>query len=377
MTPPFPKNLLRLITPIFMGMILIGIFFVPIVVSAQSGLVPCGLKLVGTAEEQQLCTICDLFVLFQRILNFIFAYVLGPVGALFLGWGGFMMIFPGAVGQASASSYQKGRTIISNVAVGIIIALLAWLVIDTILKALGAFQYGGSTTAQFGFWNQIECEAKPPEIPPVANPQQQTHKACAPGNQCINEPGPGPQSCPEACDGLKLICNTANQCQAVGIEGPNEGGCKTPGSSCGTACSPAALASKYGTSATNKNDPELDAFLACLDTKLSVVVSKGSVFTYEVEHPLCNQTRGDESSSCTPVCAHTKNSCHYGGATGSEGALAVDFGNEKAGTQIIQAAQQCPQTKAARCENANGQAVSCTSSSATHVHISTKKCSGS
>ena len=363
------------------GIAIASVFLVPILAQAQEGLIPCALKFVGSSDPRyQLCTICDLFKLFQNIINFIFTYVLIPAGALFLGIGGFMMIFPGAVGQASASSYAKGKKIVTNVAIGIIIALLAWLIVDTLMKALGAGGYGLSSL-QFGPWYEIQCTAIPPPIPPIA---KATHKVCV-DLTCGTADGPGPSSCPEACDGLKLICNTANICQVIGVEGPNEGGCTVPGSACGAACSPATLAAKYGTSPVNKNDPELDAFLACFTTKISVIVVLGEISTYDKGIPpnslLCNQTRGDTSNPCTPICAHSKNSCHYGGSAGSEGALAVDFGNEKAGDQIREAALKCPQTKVARCEGKDADKktiiVPCSDSRATHVHISTKKCSGS
>ena len=91
-------------------------------------------------------------------------------------------------------------------------------------------------------------------------------------------------------------------------------------------------------------------------------------------HELCNYTRGQRS--CTTSCSHAVNSCHYGGKTGSEGALAVDFGNQAIGDRIIQAAIACgvPSNKA-RCENVAGKNVGCASGSgANHVHISAASC---
>jgi len=96
----------------------------------------------------------------------------------------------------------------------------------------------------------------------------------------------------------------------------------------------------------------------------------GSLYTYEQTNELCNYTRG--KTTCGS-CAHAVNSCHYGGATGSDGALAIDFGNEKNGNVIIQSALNCG-AKSARCENASGATVACSDSSANHIHISDRNC---
>ena len=64
----------------------------------------------------------------------------------------------------------------------------------------------------------------------------------------------------------------------------------------------------------------------------------GSMFTFDHTHESCNYTRGQPTCE---TCSHTVNSCHYGGANGSDGALAVDFGNEKNADKIMAAAKQC------------------------------------
>ena len=62
------------------------------------------------------------------------------------------------------------------------------------------------------------------------------------------------------------------------------------------------------------------------------------MFTFDHAHKSCNYTRGQPTCES---CSHTVNSCHYGGTSGSDGALAVDFGNEKNADKIMAAAQQC------------------------------------
>ena len=48
--------------------------------------------------------------------------------------------------------------------------------------------------------------------------------------------------------------------------------------------------------------------------------------TVEKTQPLCNYTHGKLVPECgITKCAHSENSCHYGGAAGTNGAEGVDF----------------------------------------------------
>lgn len=139
------------------------------------------------------------------------------------------------------------------------------------------------------------------------------------------------------------------------------------------------LAQQHSTVYPRKRAQELEQLLSCMAGKLEQTMPSeggsnhfyGSLYTYDQSSVLCNYTRADKH--CDASCSHAANSCHYGGKTGTEGSLAVDFGNEEKGDTIIQAALAC-EAKSGRCENAAGVAVSCASSSATHVHISSKSC---
>ncbi len=133
---------------------------------------------------------------------------------------------------------------------------------------------------------------------------------------------------------------------------------------------PSALAQKYNEPYPQKNASELETLMNCIQRQLPGQ-DLGGVFTYEESNKLCNYTRGQPICG---TCAHAVNSCHYGGRSGSNGALAVDYGNEKLGNQIIQAANVCKAKSGARCENAKGQSVSCSDSSATHVHVNAGSC---
>jgi len=127
-----------------------------------------------------------------------------------------------------------------------------------------------------------------------------------------------------------------------------------------------------------KRAASLETLLSCIGKETSQPLPSeaganqyyGSLYTYEHTNDSCNYTRGKEICG---NCAHAVNSCHYGGSSGSNGALAADFGNEKNGDKIIQAALKCG-AKSARCENSSGQTVDCKNSSADHIHINDKNC---
>jgi hypothetical protein len=140
-----------------------------------------------------------------------------------------------------------------------------------------------------------------------------------------------------------------------------------------TCSQPAQLALSNNEPFPKKNAPELDSLISCIQSRLSGQ-NLGSQFTFDNSFELCNYTRGQRT--CTTSCSHAVNSCHYGGRTGTEGSLAVDFGNEAIGDSIIQAAVSCGVSGSkARCENAAGINVGCSSGSgATHVHVSAASC---
>lgn len=133
-----------------------------------------------------------------------------------------------------------------------------------------------------------------------------------------------------------------------------------------------ALGQKYNEPTTAKNAPETDKLYQCIVKNLTGKIF-GSVFTIDLDNPICNITRGNPV--CSATCSHAINSCHYGGESGNTGARAIDFGNENIGAEIIEAARNCgvPPDKA-RCEDAGGHRIGCSDPSATHVHVSTKSC---
>jgi len=134
---------------------------------------------------------------------------------------------------------------------------------------------------------------------------------------------------------------------------------------------PTELARQYNTPVNPRTeDPQLQDLIRFIEGEVGPMVTH----TYDETYPLCNTTRG--IPICEPACSHATSSCHYGGSTGSTGALAVDFvGVGSQGAAVLQAARDSGiALKRATCENSSGTAVPCTEVGATHVHISLGSC---
>jgi hypothetical protein len=87
------------------------------------------------------CTVCHLATLAQNLLNagiFIFVFI----AAMLFAYAGFLYLTNEAIGKQ-----QQAKKIFGNVAIGLIILLSSWLVVDTLMKTV----LGGS----FGPWNDI------------------------------------------------------------------------------------------------------------------------------------------------------------------------------------------------------------------------------
>lgn len=97
------------------------------------------------ADAAVKCGVCDVAQLAQNLLNTgIFLAVF--FSALLFAWAGWKVLTSGGDTEA----YTSGKRIFTNVAIGLIIILAAWLLVDTLMKAL--------TGASFGPWNKV-CEA--------------------------------------------------------------------------------------------------------------------------------------------------------------------------------------------------------------------------
>lgn len=96
-------------------------------VSSAKGLVPCG----GKGEEA--CTFGHILELISNVINFLLFDLAVPIAAIVFAYAGFLMLFSG--GNPGARS--RAKSMFGDVALGLVIALAAWLIITTILNILG------------------------------------------------------------------------------------------------------------------------------------------------------------------------------------------------------------------------------------------------
>lgn len=107
------------------------------------------------------CTICDLWILADNIINFLIFKMALPILVLAILIGGFVWM----TSAGNPERIGKGKKILTSSIVGIFIAFGGWLIVDTIIKTFaneGAFA---------GAWNKIqECPAPIVAAPPVVKP---------------------------------------------------------------------------------------------------------------------------------------------------------------------------------------------------------------
>lgn len=104
------------------------------------------------------CTTCDFFSTAQMVIYFIMTLTLFVVGPIMITWGGIMML----ISAGSVERFADGRRIATGAVWGIVIALGAFLIINTLLKAI-ATNVSGFNNSGSGF--TISCTAKSPFVP--------------------------------------------------------------------------------------------------------------------------------------------------------------------------------------------------------------------
>jgi hypothetical protein len=117
--------ILSILTVLFWGLL-------PNSVTAEP-LVPCG------GEGQDPCELCHLFVLFDNIVKFVLRSLVPPIAALMLVIGGGM--FFAAAGDPS--KVGKAKSVITSVAIGLVIVYGAYLLINLFFWAIGVADWTG------------------------------------------------------------------------------------------------------------------------------------------------------------------------------------------------------------------------------------------
>lgn len=108
---------------------------------ALDPLVPCGRD--GTDP----CQTCDILKLAKNISDFILTYLVPGLATLFFLWAGFLILLGGGI----PSQVQSGKNIFKTTVYGIAIMLLAWLIVNTVLRTIAGDQNIADQ------WWKLEC----------------------------------------------------------------------------------------------------------------------------------------------------------------------------------------------------------------------------
>lgn len=118
------------------------VLWTPSLVGA-AGLIPCG----GTGEAE--CQACDVTKLINNVVAWL-VIVLSIIAAIMIAVAGFKLVTAGG----NSAAMKAAKDTFTNIAIGFLIILGGWLLVDTLMKAL-------LTDQVYGMWNQIQCVAQP------------------------------------------------------------------------------------------------------------------------------------------------------------------------------------------------------------------------
>ncbi|MBI2610196.1 TrbC/VirB2 family protein [Candidatus Giovannonibacteria bacterium] len=166
---------------------------------AQAPIVQCG------NPGQPMCNLCDLYTGIRRIINFLLVGVAVPLATAAMIWGGIVLVTSG-----SSDRHTLGKTILWYTALGFLITLGAWLIVNTILDTVGfRLPFG---TGQW--WNYEICK-KFDEFKTVTGGPSVPTTPTTPTMPSV--PTTGGRNCPN-CTNLSLSAtNTACRKTASGI----------------------------------------------------------------------------------------------------------------------------------------------------------------
>ena len=136
----------------------ISYLLIPLAASADVSLFPAGYwgPLVSCSGIQ--CNTCHLFSTAQMVIYFIMTLTIFVIGPLMITAGGIMML----ISAGNAEKFSSGRKMATGAVIGILIALGAFLIVNTLLVAV-ARQIPGFSGSGF----TISCSARSPFVPPA------------------------------------------------------------------------------------------------------------------------------------------------------------------------------------------------------------------
>jgi hypothetical protein len=330
--------------------------------------------------------------LVQVIGNLIqFAIYLGiAIAVLMIAYAGFMWV----LNPINPENRSSARKLLMNAAIGLVLTLAAWLIVNTLLNILGAGGVGGATSFLSG---GNPCIIPVASGPGVANGTGGGIVAVSPSNandcpgalictagKCVSDPevdnGDGLQGQPCNHDNpvcaAGLTCDATDTCNPIGstpAEIPATCSASQPTQTL-QAGTPQAFADYFSFDSNSERaeipaaSPALTSLLNCMAGTLQqagyAAHTVGRISAITDSRVLTDTTKikqcAANGSQKLSMCVHTVNSCHYGGYGSCSGlSYAVDFGDQQNADALRAAGRACdPSAKWNPAE------------AGTHVHVS-------
>ncbi len=127
------------------AVLLTTVFFIAPSIALAAGALPGQIVPEKCNQVGGCQSVCDLATVAQNVLN-TGIYIAVFLSAVLFAWAGWLYLT-----SAAGNEISRAKEIFANVAVGLIIILAGWLVVDTLMRTLVG--NGGN----FGPWNKI-CE---------------------------------------------------------------------------------------------------------------------------------------------------------------------------------------------------------------------------
>lgn len=103
------------------------------------GFIQCG--------YERMCNACDVITTTNTIINWLFG-ILAMLAVISLVVAGFRLVVSGG----NVSAWKQAKQMFTNVIIGFVIVLSAWLIVDTIMKGMLDPEF----KAGFGMWNSLD-----------------------------------------------------------------------------------------------------------------------------------------------------------------------------------------------------------------------------
>lgn len=146
----FSLSLLSIFSTVFLLFVFYFLFSASLAIGAQQGLV--------AGDPNRPGTLCELFQTFQNVLNFLVSptgglvFVVAAIGIMV---GGTLIMISGGNQQL----YGQGVTALKAAVTGLAIALLAWVIVNTVINALAPTPAGEDAPPGFPWpWHEIRCQ---------------------------------------------------------------------------------------------------------------------------------------------------------------------------------------------------------------------------